>query len=56
MRRPIRIFLALVGLYGLAWAGYVVKSAAGINLLAQGGHHGGLFPGSDPTVGWLRRG
>lgn len=51
--------LAIAGLYGIAWSMYVLKSAAGVDLIAYdapviGGHHGGYFPGSDVAVDWLR--
>lgn len=60
VRRPLFVLAVIVGLYALAWVGYVVKSAAGIDLIAYdapvvGGHHGAWFPGSDPVVRWLQR-
>ena len=54
MRRPIRVALYFVGAYALAWTAYAAKSAAGINVLHDGVHHGPLFPGSDRVVTWLR--
>lgn len=51
MSRGVRIALFAAGIYVLAWAGYVVKSAAGISLLP--GHHGGMFPGSGNLIARL---
>lgn len=56
MRRIVRVLCIAGGLYALAWAAYVAKSAAGINLFVEGGHHGALFPGSDHVVGKLYHG
>ena len=54
MRRHfIRVSFLLAGVYALAWTGYVVKSAAGIDLMRDGIHHGPIFPGSDAVVAWL---
>ncbi len=59
MRRSLRVLAWTTGLYAVAWVAYVVKSAAGVDLIAYdapviGGHHGQYFPGSDTVVDWLR--
>ena len=60
MARRARIVLGAVAVYAAIWGAYVVKSAAGVDLVTYdaplvGGHHGWMFPGSDPVVAWLRR-
>lgn len=54
MRRAAWALGWVVGVYALAWVGYVVKSAAGIDVLHDGVHHGPWFPGSDAVVARLR--
>ena len=57
--RPLRVLLIVGGVYFLLWGAYVVKSAAGLDLVAYdapvvGGHHGWMFPGSDSLVRWMQ--
>lgn len=47
------VVLGLAGLYALAWGLYVLKSAVGIDLIANR-HMGGGFLGSDRAVRWLK--